>query len=250
MSTRHTAIGRLAAAILLVGACETGTSQSASTWENRATNSSRGGKGDFTRTFRMEDCTFATVGHSPFFPLVPGQVSSFKGEVDEVLEELTITTQDATIDIGGVLTRIIEERHYVGGELVEVSVNYFAHCTETNTVFYFGEDVDNYKNGEIINHDGSWRHGTAGATAGVIVPGLPMIGARYFQEIAPGIALDRAEVREVDGTARTPFGNFTGVLVTEETTPFDPDAVEIKRYAPGVGLIQDAELKLTGFTTP
>jgi hypothetical protein len=245
----HTSLGRLVAAILLVAACETGTSQS--TWESQVRSASQGGgRGDFTRTFRMEDCTFATLGRSPFFPLVPGQVSTFKGEVDGELEELTITTQDATIDIAGVLARVVEERHYVDGELVEVSLNYFSHCTENNTVFYFGEDVDNYENGEIINHDGSWRHGTAGATAGVIVPGLPLVGARYFQEIAPGVALDRAEVRQVDVTARTPFGNFTGVLVTEETTPLEPDALETKRYAPGVGLIQDAELRLTGYTIP
>jgi hypothetical protein len=198
----------------------------------------------------MEDCTFSTTGTSPFFPLVIGQVSEFKGEADGELEELTITTTDATIDIGGVITRIVEERETVDGELVEVSRNYFAHCTENNSVFYFGEDVDNYEGGEIVNHDGSWRHGTAGATAGVIMPGLPLLGARYFQEIAPGKALDRAEVIQLNSQARTPYGVFSGVLVTEETTPLEPDAREIKKYAPGIGLIQDAELKLTGYTSP
>lgn len=246
MTVRLSSIGRAAGAFILLAACEAGTAPSSS-WSSRAL---RGKGGDFSRTFRIEDCTFSTTGNSPFFPLIPGQVSEFKGEVDGTLEELVITTTDATIDIGGVVTRIIEERHWEDGELVEVSRNYFGHCKENNSVFYFGEDVDNYENGEIANHDGSWRQGTAGAIAGVIMPGLPLLGARYFQEIAPGTALDRAEVVELDTRARTPYGVFTGVLVTEETTPLEPDAVELKRYAPGVGLIADAELRLTGLSIP
>lgn len=241
---------RFTLSFLLVAACESGTSQSPSSLESRMNDARQKSKGDFTRTFRMEDCTFATVGHSPFFPLVVGQVATYKGEVDGELEELTITTQDQTADIGGILTRIVEERHTVNGQPVEISRNFFAHCSENNTVFYFGEETDNYENGEIVNHDGSWRHGTDGATAGVIVPGMPLLGARYFQEIAPGVALDRAEVVQMDLTTTMPFGTFSGVIMTEETTPLEPDAREFKRYAPGVGLIQDAELKLTGYTTP
>jgi hypothetical protein len=101
-----------------------------------------------------------------------------------------------------------------------------------------------------IQHRLSWRHGRAGATAGVIVPGLPLLGARYFQEIAPGTALDRAEVMQLNTRARTPYGTFDGVLVTEETTPLEPDARETKMYAPGVGLIVDAELRLTTVVIP
>ena len=207
-------------------------------------------KGDFTRDFRIEDCTFATTGHSPFFPLVPGQVAVYRGEADGEPAELTITTTDLTVDIGGVLTRVVEERQLENDELVEVSRNFFAHCTENNTVFYFGEETDIYENGEIVGHEGSWQAGTAGAKAGVIVPGMPMLGARYFQEIAPGVAMDRGEVIQVGVAAATPYGSFSGVLVTEETTPLEPGAREFKRYAPEIGLIQDAELKLTTFTTP
>ena len=250
MSTNRSLLIRFTASFLLIAACETGSSQSPSSWESQVNAAREKAKGDFTRDFRIQDCTFATTGHSPFFPLVPGQVAGYKGEVDGELEELTITTQNVTVDIGGVLTRLVEERHTVNGELVEISRNFFAHCTENNTVFYFGEETDNYENGEIVDHDGSWRAGTAGARAGVIVPGLPLLGARYFQEIAPGVAMDRAEVIQLGIAAATPYGNFTGVLVTEETTPLEPAARELKRYAPGIGLIQDAELKLASFSTP
>lgn len=250
MPTHLTSMVRLTAAFVLLAACETGTSQSSSSWESQGRTAVQGKGGDFTRTFRMEDCTFSTTGNSPFFPLAPGQVSQFEGKVEGEVERLVITTTDATIDIGGILTRIVEERHTVDEELVEVSRNYFAHCTENNSVFYFGEDVDNYENGVVVNHDGSWRHGTAGATAGVIMPGLPLLGARYFQEIAPGAALDRAEVIQLNAQTKTPYGVFSDVLVTEETTPLEPDARETKKYAPGIGQIVDAELRLTDIVIP
>ena len=82
------------------------------------------------------------------------------------------------------------------------------------------------------------------------MPGLPLLGARYFQEIAPGAALDRAEVIQLNAQTKTPYGVFSDVLVTEETTPLEPDARETKKYAPGIGQIVDAELRLTDVVIP
>ena len=36
----------------------------------------------------------------------------------------------------------------------------------------------------------------------------------------------------------------------DETTPLEPNARELKLYAPGIGLIQDADLSLTFVTKP
>jgi hypothetical protein len=252
MTNRGKDLGRLCAVMIFILACDAASSQEPGTALSReGIDAARErAAGEFTSTFRIEDCTFLTEGSSPFFPLIEGQVLTLAGEVDGVLEELVITTTDQTITIGSVVTRIVEERHTEDGELVEVSRNFFAHCAENNSVFYFGEDVDNYEDGEIVNHNGSWQAGQGGATAGVIMPGLPLLGARYFQEVAPGIALDRAEVFRVNGDAQTPFQHFTGVLVTKETTPLEPGVVELKKYAPGIGIIADADLRLTGVTTP
>ncbi len=100
------------------------------------------------------------------------------------------------------------------------------------------------------DHAGSWRHGTAGAVAGLIMPGLPLLGSRYYQEIAPGVALDRAEITQLNADLRTPYRPFREVLVTEETTPLEPDLVEYKYYVAGIGLTADGDLKLVGFTAP
>ena len=37
------------------------------------------------------------------------------------------------------------------------------------------------------------------------------------------------------------------MLKTKETTPLEPSAVELKYYAPGIGLIGDGELELVKY---
>ena len=154
---------------------------------------------------------------------------------------------DETRRIAGVETRVVEERETKDGHLVEVSRNYFAMSKRTNDVFYFGEDVDMYKNDKIASHEGSWLAGVKGAAFGLMMPGRPLLGARYQQEIAPGLAMDRAEVVSLAETLTTPAGAFTNVLRTTETTPLEAGTREDKLYAWGIGLVQDGSFKLTKY---
>src|SRR5688572_22228364 len=77
----------------------------------------------FTSKFRLDGCTFRTIGHNPFFPLVPGDRLVLEGESDGQPARLELTVRDETVRIGGIVTRVVEERHMEGGELVEVSRN-------------------------------------------------------------------------------------------------------------------------------
>lgn len=56
-------------------------------------------------------------------------------------------------------TRIVEERTIEDGNFAEISNNYFAICSQTNDIFYYGENTDFYENGKIISHNGSWQAG-------------------------------------------------------------------------------------------
>jgi hypothetical protein len=73
---------------------------------------------------------------------------------------------------------------------------------------------------------------------------------KYYQEIAPDVAMDRAEILSLNEVVTTPAGIFTNVLKVEETTPLEPGVKENKFHAPGIGLIQDADLKLTKYVVP
>ncbi len=134
---------------------------------------------------------------------------------------MVITVLNETKIVNGTETRVVEERE--NGDLVEVSRNYFAVCRPSNDIYYFGEEVDNYDNNVIVGHDGGWQAGINDARAGIIMPGKLEVGYKHYQEVAPGIAEDRAEIISLNGTMVTPAGAFMNVLKTEETNPLKPD---------------------------
>ena len=194
----------------------------------------------WTDTYTVEAGDLGPTGSNPYFILEPGHFRILrKGN-----EELTITVLDETKTVDGVVTRVIEERETKDGKLVEISRNFFAISKRTNGVYYFGEEVDIYENGKIINHDGAWLSGVNGAKFGLAMPGSPLIGARFYNELAPKIAMDRVEIVSVTETLETPAGTFKNCLKTEETTPLEPGNKEYKIYARGIGLVKDDKLEL------
>jgi hypothetical protein len=201
----------------------------------------------WTDSFDMDKCQFSSTGENTYFILKPSYQLLFEGIEGEDTIRLAITVLNETKMIGDVETRVVEEKESVNGTVVEISRNFYAMCTQTNTVFYFGEDVDIYKGGKIASHGGAWKAGEEGAKAGVMMPGIILLGSRYYQEIAPGVAMDRAEIVSVNDIIETPAGKFQNCLKTEETTPLEPKAKEYKLYAPGVGLVRDGELFLTSY---
>lgn len=190
--------------------------------------------------FGISKCKLLTTGRNQYFVLEPGFQTVLEG--DDTKLQITVLAETKMVD--GVMTRIVEEREWVKGELYEVARNYFAICEQTKDVFYFGEDVDFYKNGKVVKHDGSWLAGKNGNRAGLIMPGTPIVGMKYYQEIAPKVAMDRAEIVSLDETCKTPAGTFSKCMKIKEGSAIDIFAKEYKYYAPEIGLIRDEDLKL------
>ena len=188
---------------------------------------------------------FASSGRNPYFILEPGYVLQLEGGGVTLL----ITVLNETRMVDGVETRVVEERESEDGKLLEVSRNYFAIHKPTNDVYYFGEDVDFYKDGRVTGHEGSWYSGVDGARFGLLMAGQPAAGAKHYQEIAPGVALDRARNVSLTETVRTPAGEFKDCLKVEESNPLESDSKEFKYYAPGVGMVQSEDLKLVKYGT-
>ncbi len=215
---------------------------------------------EFTKQFPLASCQFQSWGGNLYFLLIPGRQTYFTnaacvaaGDCDE-LEELWITmereTRRITIPIGNttrtVYTRVMEERETADGELAEVSRNFVASCSPSRDVYYFGEEVDNYEDGEIVNHDGAWLAGKRGARPGLLMPEDGFIlGQRYFQEVAPEVALDRAEHVATRFSYQVPAGKFDNCIKVEETSPLEPGSKSMKIYCRGVGLVRDDQLELT-----
>ena len=193
--------------------------------------------------FQIQRDELSSTGRNPYFILEPGYVLGLEAGN----ERLTITVLNETRNIDNVETRVVEERETKNGRLVEISRNYFAISKHSNDVYYFGEDVDMYKAGKVISHEGAWLAGVNRARFGLMMPGSPMLRAKYYQEFAPGLAMDRAEIVSLNATLTTPAGTFKQVLKVVETTPLERGAAEAKYYAAGVGLIQDGSLKLVRY---
>lgn len=201
----------------------------------------------FTTELMQDSCHFISSGKNSYFILEPGYQLVLAGRDGKDSATLYITVLNETRKIGNVETRVVEEKELVNGKIVEVSRNFFAFCRQTSGIYYFGEEVDIYKDGKLVGHEGAWRADSSGAKAGLAMPGLILLGAKYYQEIAPGKAMDRAENISTSETLKTPAGNFSHVLKTEETTPLEPKEKEYKFYAPGIGLIKDEGLLLVKY---
>jgi hypothetical protein len=200
----------------------------------------------WTTDFGEDPRDLGPTGRNPYFILEPGYTLVLKkGDV-----ELTKTVLNDTKMVDGVLTRVVEEKETKKGKITEVALNYFAISKRTNSVYYFGEDVDFYEDGKVVSHEGAWLSGVKGAKFGLMMPGTPLVGGRFYQEIAPKVAEDRAEILSTSETIEVPAGTFKNCLKLEETNPLEPGAKEYKYYAPGVGLVQDDNLELIkhGFT--
>jgi hypothetical protein len=193
--------------------------------------------------FAISSCSLQTSGRNEYFVLEPG----FQLVLEGGGERLQITVLDETRIVAGVGTRVVEEREWKGDRLTEVSRNYFAICEQTKDVFYFGEEVDNYRDGKVVNHNGSWLAGVNNNKPGLIMPGKPKPKMRYYQEIAPGVAMDRAEVVSVDETCTTPAGTFPRCLKVKEGSAIEIWAKEYKYHAPGIGLVRDEDLQLVRY---
>jgi len=129
---------------------------------------------------RASTCVIVRPASGPdttFFVLKPG----FQATFTNARGRLVVTVLNDTENVGGAHTRVVEEREWKGTELVEVSRNFFAMDPKTGDVYYFGEYVDTYRHGKVANHEGSWRHGRDGATFGLMMPGRPAAGMKFYQ---------------------------------------------------------------------
>jgi hypothetical protein len=209
----------------------------------------------FTPTVSAATCDpaqtmFSLATTNPYFPLRPGNISILEGTEGGVPVRVERRVLGETETIMGVRARVLEIRVLRDGVLREVARNYHAEAKD-GTVCHFGGDVDEYENGQVVSHDGSWRAGVHGAKPGVSMPPEPMVGDAFFQEVAPGVAQRQGRVTAVGGTMTYAGMSFTGVVSIAVADPLAkgaPCAEQTKHYAPGVGEVDDGVTTLVSYT--
>ena len=190
----------------------------------------------------IDPTNFTATVDNPYFPLAPGMRWVMEGSGKSAGEVTTTRVTAETKTIMGVVCTVVRDEVKVDGALQELTFDWYAQDTDGN-VWYFGEDTAEYKNGEVSSREGAWEAGVDGAQPGIIMPADPLVDLTYRQEFLAGQAEDQATVVRLGATADTPAGSYTDVLVTEDSTPLEPNVAERKFYAPGVGLVMERQVR-------
>jgi hypothetical protein len=185
------------------------------------------------------------VAPNPYFPLVPGNRWVYESEDEtvtvEVLEETKLIDGITCVTVNDVVTE--------DDIVVEDTDDWFAQDVDGN-VWYCGEIALNYElfDGddpelpELVDVEGSWKHGRDGAEAGMLIPLAPELGQIIRQEVKYADAEDAIEILSITATESAPGGACVeNCLQTRDFTALEPDAEEHKYYAPGIGLIVEVD---------
>jgi hypothetical protein len=179
----------------------------------------------------------------PYLPLAPGSSWVYEGTADGEVERIEVVVTPERRQVMGISAVVVRDTVTAAGELVEDTFDWYAQDRDGN-VWYLGEETREYEGGEVSSTAGSWEAGVDGALPGIVMAARPTVGHAYRQEYYRGEAEDLAEVVRLGDRARVPFGVVDELLVTKEWNPFEPETVEEKSYAPGVGLV--LEVKTAG----
>lgn len=178
---------------------------------------------------------------NPYLPL-----SSLKQDILESktkrVERTARPEIHKTFQLGGrtIEAFAVEDKDFDDGKLEEVTLDYFAQADD-GTVYYLGEDVDEYKDGKVSGHSGAWLLGRDTQTPGVLMPARPKVGEKFRSEDVPKVTWEEDEVISVSETVTVPAGTYRNCVKIREK--LSDGVTEYKFYAPGIGCVKEVEGK-------
>jgi hypothetical protein len=178
---------------------------------------------------------FTAKVDNPWLPFRVGSSWVYRDIISGERTTVRVTNQTKRI-ANGVTARVVRDTVRLHGQVTEDTYDWYAQDSRGN-VWYMGEDTKEYENGKVVTTEGSWEAGVNGARAGIAMPAHPRVGRQYRQEYYAGHAEDHARILSLDDQAEVPAGHFKPALLTKEWTPLEPDVLEYKLYARGVGVV-------------
>jgi hypothetical protein len=178
---------------------------------------------------------------NPYLPLASLKqdiLEGKEGSKDLRIERIVKPEIRKTFKVGKqtVEVLVMEDREFESGTLSEITLDYFAQADD-GTVYYLGEDVDEYKDGKVVGHSGAWLYGKQTKVPGVLMPGNPKLGDKFRSEDVPKITTEDNEVVSIAETVTVPAGTYENCLKIKEV--LSDGAIEYKYYAKGVGCIRE-----------
>lgn len=191
----------------------------------------------------IEPRNFTTHVTNPWFPLKPGRTMVYTGVKDgEPAMDIVVVTSRTRM-VGGVRTRVVEDRLYLSGVLHERTSDYYAQ-DRCGNVWYFGEDTAELdEHGRVVSREGTFHAEVDGAQPGVVMQHRPQFGRLFRQEWYAGHAEDVFKAVRNKAVVTVPYGHFTHALQTSEFTALEPGVLDAKFYVRGVGEVAEVSLR-------
>ncbi|HEU5011024.1 MAG TPA: hypothetical protein VFT66_00680 [Roseiflexaceae bacterium] len=177
---------------------------------------------------------------NPYYPIAPISQTISIGTEDgkSARVEVTLLPDAKTISWAGGNTQVRTAQFvaYSEDQLVEIAYDYFAQA-DNGDVYYFGEEVANYEDGQVKDHEGTWMAGKDGAPPALIMPAHPQIGMVFNPENLPGVVYETDEILSMSEKTTTPKGPISDGMLVKETMM--DNSIEHKLYASGFGIVED-----------
>ena len=172
---------------------------------------------------------------NPLFPVSKQESVLMIGHVEgkPFRTEVTLLPETRIIQWEGlrVETRVSQYNAFLDGRIDEIAYDYYAQADD-GSVWYFGEDVFDFREGTIVVTEGTWLAGRDGPAA-MIMPGHPKVGDVYRTENAPAFVFEQVTVQSVSEAIGGPLGPIEGGMIADEL--HSDGGHEQKIFAPGYG---------------
>jgi hypothetical protein len=186
---------------------------------------------------------FSAKVTNPYFPLPMGTTLRYRGSDEGKRTSEVLTVTHRVKRILGAPCVVLRDKVFVEGRLEEDTTDWYSQAKD-GTVWYFGEATRTLDSkGRTKSREGSWQAGVRGAKQGIFMPAHPKVGQSFQQEFYKGHAEDHFRIVNLRGSVKVPYRSFKNVMITRETTPLEPDVVDAKWYARGIGTVREQTLK-------
>ena len=182
-----------------------------------------------------------TTIDNPYLPLSKFSRCTLRGQEDgsrqRIVRKVLDRTRTFVVDGVAVETMVVKDRVKEEGKLIEDTRDFFAQDDQGN-VRYFGEQVDNIRNGHVVDHHGSWLFGRDTQVIGILMHADPHVGRHWKSEDAPPITVEHDRVVAKQRRVEV-HGHTYGKVIDVREYALPDKEVEHKLYAKGVGVIAE-----------
>ncbi len=189
----------------------------------------------------LDPAHFVGVIDNPYYPLPVGRTLIYRGVKDGTTQIDRVHVTSRTKVIEGITTTEITDVAKHRGRLLEKTRDWYAQDDQGN-VWYLGEATKAYDPDGTVDTSGSWVAGVNDAEPGIIMEADPRVPDAYRQEYLKGEAEDTAWIVDRGGSITVPYGTVHHVLWSLEFARIEPDVIDRKLYAPGIGIVHEKAL--------